>query len=510
MKEKFLCLSLMAVSAVFLTSCTDETDQDPYGGTLVLGMIADIQRADPHRQTGNPSNQVFSLITESLVQLDEQGRVSPGIAESWQVSDDAMEHTFFLRKGVLFHNHRELVADDVKQSYEHMKDPATRSPKRADFAIIERIEVIDRYTVKFFLKEPNAGFGATYFGGNAPIIPPETFDTDHPVGTGPFQFVEWKPRQHLKVRRFDHYWNAGLPHVEEIIFRPVVDDTVRYTGLLAGDLDFIFSLPFAQLPVLSSSPPPGIVPSIKGGSRWFFLNLHTQRGPLKDVRVRQAIAYALDKSTIMDGVSWGYARPEAQPYPPGSQWYYSDVEDPYLEPHLERARSLLQQAGYSEGFELIAIVRNETLIMDLAMLAQSQLAKVGIAVKLEVMDRASHLARQRQHDFDLNPGHMGFFPDPGEIFYRLNHTGVPDNWGLYSNPDFDELVERGRRTVNLTARREIYRQALDILNKEVHFIYLGHLPVAQAWRSRVHGLKTNIRGDIAFHGGGMAYAWIEE
>lgn len=510
MKEKFLCLSLIAVSAVFFTSCTDQTNQDPYRGTLVLGMIADIQRADPHRQTGNPSNQVFSLITESLVQLDEQGRVSPGIAESWQVSDDAMEHTFFLRKGVLFHNHRELVADDVKQSYEHMKDPATRSPKRADFAIIERIEVIDRYTVRFYLKEPNAGFGATYFGGNAPIIPPETFDTDHPVGTGPFQFVEWKPRQHLKVRRFDRYWNAGLPHVEEIIFRPVVDDTVRYTGLLAGDLDFIFSLPFAQLPVLSSNPPPGIVPSIKGGSRWFFLNLHTQRGPLKDVRVRQAIAYALDKSTIMDGVSWGYAQPEAQPYPPGSQWYFSDVEDPYLEPHLERARTLLQQAGYSEGFELIAIVRNETLIMDLAMLAQSQLAKVGIAVKLEVMDRASHLARQRQHDFDLNPGHMGFFPDPGEIFYRLNHTGVPDNWGLYSNPEFDELVERGRRTVDFAARKKIYRQALEILNEEVHFIYLGHLPVAQAWRSRVHGLKTNIRGDIAFYGGGMAYAWIEE
>ncbi len=116
MKEKFLCLSLITVAAVFFTSCTDQTNQDPYGGTLVLGMIADIQRADPHRQTGNPSNQVFSLITESLVQLDEQGRVSPGIAESWQVSDDAMEHTFFLRKGVLFHNHRELVADDVKQS----------------------------------------------------------------------------------------------------------------------------------------------------------------------------------------------------------------------------------------------------------------------------------------------------------------------------------------------------------------------------------------------------------
>ena len=354
MIKKFLGLSLIVASAVFSSDCADQTDRDPHGGTLVLGMIADIQRADPHRQTGNPSNQVFSLITESLVELDEQGRVSPGIAESWQVSGDAREHTFFLRKGVLFHNNREMVADDVKQSYLHMQDPATGSPKRADFAMIERIEVVDRYTVKFYLNEPNAGFGATYFGGNAPIIPPETFDTDHPVGTGPFQFVEWKPRQHVRVRRFNHYWKAGLPYVEEIIFRPVVDDTVRYTGLLAGDLDFIFSLPFALLPALSNSPPSGIVPAIQGGSRWFFLNLQTQRGPLKEVRVRQAIAYALDKSAIMEGVSWGYSQPEAQPYPPGSEWYFSDVEDPYLEPDLEEARSLLQQAGYSEGFELVA------------------------------------------------------------------------------------------------------------------------------------------------------------
>ncbi|MDA2934991.1 ABC transporter substrate-binding protein, partial [Acidobacteria bacterium AH-259-D05] len=452
MKGKLVYLIAVSILVGALGFISNAAAQQ-YGGTLVLGMIADIQRSDPHRQTGNPSNQVLSLITESLVELDEQGRVSPGLAESWKVSDDATQHTFFLRKGVLFHNNRELVANDVKKSYQHMRDPKTGSPKRADFEMIERIEVIDKYTVKFYLKEPNAGFGATYFGANAPIIPPETFDTNRPVGTGPFQFVEWKPRQHLKVKRFDKYWREGLPYVDEIIFKPVVDDTVRYTGLLAGDLDFVFSLPFAQLPVLSKRPPAKIVPSIKGGSRWFFLNLHTQRGPLKDVRVRRAIAYALDKKTIMDGLSWGFAHPEAQPYPPGSQWYFSDVQDPYQQANLIEARRLLQQAGHSGGFRLVAIVRNETLIRDLAVLVQAQLRKIGIDVKLEVMDRASHLARQNKHDFDLNPGHMGFFPDPGEIFYRLNHSGVPDNWGLYSNPEFDELVEQGRRTMDVSKRR---------------------------------------------------------
>jgi peptide/nickel transport system substrate-binding protein len=475
---------------------------------MTLGMIADIQRLDPHRQTGNPTNQVLSLITESLLEMDENGVISPGLAESWEASGDSKEWTFKMRRGVMFHNGREMVADDVKKSYDHIRDPKTQSPKRGNFDLIDRIEVVDRYTVKFYLKEPAAGFGAEYFGGNAPIIPPETFDTNRPVGTGPFEFVEWKPRQYLKAKRFKNYWRKGRPYLDEIIFRPITDDTVRYTGLRTGDIDFDFSLDFAELPKLLKKPPEGVVLSVKGGSRWFYVNLQTQRGPLKDVRVRQAIAYAINKKDIMNGLTWGLARPEAQPYPSTSEWYMADVKD--RETDLPQAKKLLEEAGYGKGLQLVTIVRNETPIMNLVTLLQAQLKQVGIDLSLEVMDRATHQRRQTKHDFDVNPGHLGFYADPDAIYARYNSTGEPNNYGGYSNPDFDKLMEEGRRTANKPKRKEIYRKALLILNRDLPFVFLGHLPVAQGWRSNIKGFKTNIRGDIAFHGGGVAHAWIEK
>lgn len=506
--------------AVTIFVCTfglvGESGAQKYGGKLVLGMIADVRTLDPHRQTGNPTNQVLSLITPGLVEMGEDGKISPGVAESWKASSDAREFTFFLRKGVMFHNGREMVADDVKKSYDHIGDPKTRSPKRGNFKVIKRIEVIDKYTVKFYLKEPFSAFGSAFFGGNAPIIPSETFDTKRPVGTGPFEFVEWKPRQYLKVKRFKNYWKKDkkgnrLPYLDEVIFKPITDDTVRYTGLRAGDLDFVFSLPFAQVPGLLKKAPKGIVPAIKAGSRWFYVNLHTKRGPLKDVRVRQAIAYALDKKAIMDGLTWGISGPEAQPYPPTSEWYLRNVRDPYQEQDLPKARKLLKEAGHTKGFQLVAIVRNETPIMNLATLVQAQLKKIGIDLKLEIMDRATHQGRQRKtHDFDVNPGHLGFYPDPDSIFYRFNHSGGRDSWGLYGNPEYDKLVEQARSTIDRAKRKEIYRKTLKMLHRDVHFIFLGHLPVAQAWRSHVKGLKTNIRGDIAWDKGGIAYAWIEK
>lgn len=508
MKKRFTGLLALLSLAVVLEFSSSAWAQK-YGGTLTLGMIADILKLDPHRQTGNPTNQVLSLVTESLLELSEKGDIAPGLAESWKASPDAREWTFTLRKGVMFHNGRELVAEDVKKSYDHIGDPKTNSPKLSDFEMIKRIDVIDKYTVKFILDGPVAGFGASYFGGNAPIIPPETFDKDLLVGTGPFEFVEWKPRQYFRAKRFKNYWKKGLPYVDEVIFRPITDDTVRYTALRAGDVDFAFSLPFAEVPNLLKKAPDGIVPSIKAGDRWFYLNLHTQRGPLKDVRVRQAIAHALDKKAIMDGLTWGLATPEAQPFPPGGQWYFP-IKDPYAKPDLAKARKLLEEAGHGKGISLIAIVRNETLIMNLATLAQAQLKKVGVDLKLEVMDRATHQSRQRKNDFDINPGHLGFYPDPDRNFYNYNHSTDPNNYGLYNSPEYDKLVDEGRRTADGAKRKEIYRKAVEVMNRDLHFIYLGHLPVAQAWRSHVKNMKTNIRGDIAFHNGGVAYAWIEK
>jgi peptide/nickel transport system substrate-binding protein len=457
------------------------------------------------------------LVTESVVDFDEHCNVVPGVADSWKISADASEYTFFLRKGVRFHNGRELLAEDVKKNYEHFMDPKTGAPDLGDFqAAINRIEAVDKYTVKFHLKGPNAGFFNLLRPTNAFITAEESFEAKppRPIGTGPFEFVEWQPRQYLKLRRFKNYWKKdkngnALPYVDEVILKPITDDTVRYTALRTGDVDWVWELPFEQVPEVMKANQSAIVAAVRPGVRWFYLMFQTQRGPLKDARVRQAIASALNKKNIMDGLTWGVATPEAQPFAPGSQWYFP-VKDPYGEGDLEKARKLLKEAGYEKGLQLDTIVRNESVIMNLTTLAQAQLKKAGIDLKLQLMDRATHQARQGKGDWDVNPGHLSYCPDPDCIYYRFWLSTQRSNYARYNNPEYDKLMEEGRRTSDVAKRKEIYRKGLDLLTRDLPIVFLGHLPVAQASRSHVKNLKTNCRGDVRWSEGGVSHAWIEK
>ncbi len=515
MKKKSMS-TVAATVFIFVLGLAVNSGAQKYGGTLTLGMYSDIQNPDLHRTTGNPTSQMGILIAEGLVEYDEQCNAVPGVAESWKANEDATEYTFFLRKGIRFHNGRELTAEDVKKSSEHIANPKTRSPRAGGFKSVDRIEAVDTHTVKFYLKGPDAAFPDALVSLIAFITAEESFEAKppRPIGTGPFEFVEWQPRQYVKLKRFKNYWKKDkdgnrLPYVDEVILKPIVDDTVRYTMLRTGDVDWIFELPFEQVPELTKKTPPGIVTAIKGGVRWFFLMFQTQRGPLKDVRVRQAIASALDKKAIMDGLTWGIATPEAQPYFRGSEWYFP-IKDPYAKPDLEKARRLLREAGYEKGVQLVTIVRNETVIMNLATLAQAQLKKAAIDLKLELIDRATHTARQEKGDWDVNPGHLAFYSDPDNIYGDYMYgKSLRSNYGRYNNPEYDKLMEEGRRISDTAKRKEIYRKGLEILTRDVPYVFLGHLPVAQASRSRLKNMKTNCRGDVRWSGGGADHAWIE-
>lgn len=514
MKKRFIGPVLLGLF-VFGSGFAINGEAQKYGGTLTLGMYADILTPDLHRWTGNSTAQVAMLITERLVNYNEASSYVPSLAESWKLSPDASEYTFFLRKGVLFHNGRELTAEDIRKNIEHLKDEKTKSPRGAEFVTIKRIEVVDKYTIKFYLTEPDVGFLRVI--QIAYITAPESFESKppHPIGTGPFEYVEWRPRQYVKLKKFKNYWkkdNSGnaLPYVDEVILKPILDDAVRWTSLRSGDVDWVWTFPVEQIPEIRKSTPPGIAPAVRGGVRWIHLGLNAANGPCKDVRVRQAIAYAIDKKAIMDGLTWGVAPPEAQMYPPGSEWYIKGLKDPYGKPDLAKARQLLKEAGYEKGVRLNTIVRNETFIINLATLAQAELKKVGIDLQLEMMDRASHEARQIQNKFDVNPSHQTFVDDPDGIYYPYFHSKGGRNYAKYSNPEFDKLVDAGRRMVDTAKRKETYGRALEILNRDLPNLYLGHYPIAQASRTYLKNMKTNSRGDVSWSEGGASYAWLEK
>jgi len=488
-----------------------------YGGTATLGMYSDIHTPDLHRTVGNPTAQYGILVAEGLVGFDKDCNFVPGLAESWEVSPDIAEWTFHLRKGVLFQNGREFTAEDVKKNIEHFQDKKTKSPRRGDFKTIKEVVPIDKYTVKFILTQPNAAFLVALRPTVAFMTAPESFESNppHPIGTGPYEFVEWKPRQYLKLKRFNHYWRKDkkgnqLPYIDELILKPIKDDAVRWTALRTGDVDWVWALPFEQIPQIKNHPPEGIVPSITGGVRWIHLQLHLKNSPLEDLRVRQAMAYALDKKAIMDGLTWGVAAPENQIYPKGSQWYIEGTKDIYAKPNLEKARQLLKEAGYANGVKLKAIVRNETFIANLATLVQAQLKPVGIDMQLQMLDRASHQAVQTKHQFDVNPTHLTYVPDPDGTYLRFLVTGKDRNHGEYSNPEYDKYLEEMRLTVDYKKRKESLRKALLILQHDLPMIFLGHYPIAQASRKHLKNMITNSRGDTNYINGGFSEAWIEK
>ncbi len=516
MQKNLLSLAVAIALASVFGWAQDGSAQKP-GGTLTLGMYSDISNTDLHRTSGNSTSQFGLLIAEGLVEYDEQCNAVPGVAKSWKASPDATEYTFTLRQGVMFHNGRELTAEDVKKSYEHIMDPKTRSPRSGGFKTVKRVEAVDKYTLTFYLTGPDASFLDELVSLVGFITAEESFEAkpSRPIGTGPFEFVEWQPRQHVKLKRFANYWKKNskgnrLPYVDEVILKPMVDDTVRYTALRTGDVDWIFELPFEQVPGLKKNPPAGVVLAIKPGMRWLYLMLQTQHGPLKDARVRQAIAYALDKKGIMNGLTWGIGSPGTQPYTPGSQWYFP-IQDPYAKPDPERARKLLKESGYDKAVKLDTIVRNETIIMNLATLAQAQLKKAGIELQFQVMDRATHQARQEKGDWDVNPGHLAYYSDPDSVYGNYMYGKSPrTNYGRYKNPEYDILIEEARRISDTGKRKELYRKGLELLIRDVPYVFMGHLPVAQAARSYVKNMKTNCRGDVRWFGGGVDHAWIEK
>ncbi len=231
------------------------------GGTLVVAVAADPDGLDPHKTVAAATFQITRNIYDTLVQTDEKGRIVPDLALSWAPSADGLTWTFTLRQGVRFHNGRTMTAADVKYSFERLLAPETASPRAKDFAVIKSIAAPDDKTVVFELKSPSAAFLSNLAYGWAAIVPQEAAATlrDHPVGTGPFQFVEWVKDSHVALKRFDGYFLPGVPYLDAATFRVITDPAARMAALRAGEVDVIPELPAQDVAAVRQDPDLNII-----------------------------------------------------------------------------------------------------------------------------------------------------------------------------------------------------------------------------------------------------------
>lgn len=509
MKKYRVTFSCLIVTA-FLMMPSICLGKPKYGGKLIFGVRNPIKQMDPHKGTLALEGQIYTLLGNSLVDTDKNFEPRPALSESWEDSADGKEWTFHLRKGVKFHNGREFTSTDVKWNFDRIMDPKTGSLFRKRWAVLDSITVVDRYTVKLTLKRPSGSVLANFSGGANTLIfiAPECVNADgsvtQPIGTGPFQFIEWKPQEHIKLKRFKEYWVNGLPYLDEINIKPVRDDIVRLNAVQTGDLIMSYFLPVEEVAKLEKKPQKTVhymsVP-IRG---FEIIHFNTAKPPFNDIRVRQAVAYGIEKQEIMIGATLGFGKTVNQPFSQESFWY-CDV--PQTVRDIRKARALLKEAGYPNGLEVTLSAGADE---EVAQVIQAQLMEIGMNVKILMTDFPTYITRVIKGKFQL--GILGTLPwaDPDSFYPTMfDPQGAWSVLTKYKNPQIVQLIKQGAEELDPEKRKEIYTKVVKIYIEEAPAIFTHSYPDAYSWQSYVKGFEPHIAGAFSYSGGGFPYIWFD-
>lgn len=487
-----------------VTATPEPADAIKRGGILAAAISADPEGLDPHVTSAYSSFEVLINIYNTLVGADENLNITPMLAESWEVSDDNLTWTFHLREGVKWHNGRELTADDVIYSYERILDPETGSGNAWHLSLVDSMEAPNDLDVVIHLSAPSPNLLAMLAGPMMSIVPKEIVDdgtiSTHPIGTGAFRFVEYVPGDHVTLEANPDYWEKGLPYVDGVVFKPIPDETVRVTNLLAGEVDWVDGIPPSRVTEMATSGEV-IVGKVNAGDYWY-IGVNTTRKPFDDVRVRQAIAYAIDRKEVTEAAMWDIATANQGPIPSNSFWY-NDYQ-PY-DQDLDKARQLLAEAGYPNGFdtEFMPTTAYEETVRA-AQVLQAQLSQIGINAEIRTLEWTTWLQEEGEGNFDMYLcGWLNMY-DPDQYFYSQHHSGEIYNFTGYSNPKADELMEAGRVETDLAARKAIYDELQKIIIDDSPYIYLYNPAKVHAWQPYVRGYV--VYGDGAIH---LKSVWLQ-
>jgi peptide/nickel transport system substrate-binding protein len=464
------------------------------GGTLRVGFSEAPVDLDPQTSTNLGDAQILENIYRGLTRYKSPTdlEIVGDIAESWTVSPDELTWTFKLRPGVKFHNGREVTADDVKFSIDRIRDPHTVATARSDFEPVKGVQVVDPRTVAFHLKRPYSILPEVLqIPAWSAIIPKEAVAQlkTEPVGTGPFKFKSSVRNTSLTLERFSDYWNKPKPLVDQLVFTFIPDENARVEALRSGQVDLIDSVPLAQAKVLQKNPSLSVA---SFGSSWVDeFGMNTKRKPLDDVRVRQAIAYALNKDEITKAATFGLGKPADTMVAPVSPIKLDAKGLPY---DPARAKDLLKQAGLAGGFDMEFAPCGGDAFPQMRRAGQviaSELQAVGIRAKLTNLEAGIWVDKViTKHDYDAFICGLINGLDPDGHSYRYFRSDGAFNFSQYAaSPQLDRLLDEGRQVRDAQRRGQIYSQAWTMINRDVPWISLYSVPGIVAGRQNVRGFE---------------------
>lgn len=477
------------------------------GGTMRVGMDADNTTMDPHRSTAAVDRQVYNNIYGKLMDIDTKFGIVPQLAQSWEIKDGGLTYVFKLRRGVKFHDGSDFTAEIVKWNFDRMRDPALASPRRSEIAPVKDVKVVDPYTVEITLTAPFTPFLSVLTDRAGMMISKaavEKFGDDYarnPVGTGPFRFVEWVKDDHLTLKRFDGYWEKGLPYLDEVIYRPIPDTSVRFTAMRTHQVDFMHQI--HPKDVKDAKAERGLKVSEIPSLWWQGIHLNNQVAPFTNKALRQAIWYAVDRTVIQRVVYYNLGASAWSPFPPSMWAQDRDFTD--WKRDLARAKAKLAEGGMPNGLSFTIKGWNQPTQIQELQIVQAQLKEIGVEMKIELLEFGKLLADLNSNNFvALRIGWSGR-PDPDGNAHVFLHSKGGLNRVRYNNPKMDELLEKARSEVDQAKRKALYTEVTRLAAEDAPYIWLLHDPEVKVWAENVKGFEHIGDGMIRLKG-----VWLEK
>jgi peptide/nickel transport system substrate-binding protein len=480
-------------------SCGGKPDR----GTLTMIIESSPTNLDPRVGIDAYSERIDNLIFDDLLTRDEHFHVQPGLAESWDIPDP-LTYIFHLRHGVRFHDGRPLTSRDVKFTFDSVLHGQIVTTKAAAYRYVDRVEAPDDFTVIFRLKQPFVTLLWNVSDGAMGIVPYGSGSevTSHPIGSGPFRFVEAELDKQVVIERNADYWGEKA-HLERVRLAVVPDTTTRALELRKGSADLEINALTGDM-VLSLQRESNLEVLRAPGSMLNYLALNCRDPILRDLRVRQALAYAINRQPLLHYLRQGFGRLAASVLPPESWAYNADV--PRHDYNPERARQLLDEAGYPARngvrFHLTMKTSTEEDPRLLAAVMQQQLRDVGVALDIRTFEFATFFSDVTKGLFQLySLRWVGGNEDPDIFEYAFDSDKFPPhgaNRSFYSNSRLDALVDRGRSELDEGVRKQIYAEIQTIVAQEMPYINLWYQDNVLVHSKRVRHLTLNPSGNYDF------------
>lgn len=521
-KKLIAIVSLALVSSMFFTACGSNPSsnsaaaQSAAGSTagtaakskdndLVIAMSESVLTLDPHNMSSTTTISANRTMYESLLTFDKDMKIVPLLAKSYEVSKDSLVYTFKLQTGVKFTDGTDFNAQAVKANIDRAMDEKNNLKVKKYFAKVQDVKCTDDSTIQITLKEPYSVFinKMTNFGIVSPkAIQDGTKLATTAVGTGPYKFKEWTQGDHLTVVRNEGYWGTK-PTVDSLTFKVVPESGARIAMLQTGEADMAYPMPPEQIKAVDGTKDIKVasVPS----NIMYYVTLNMSKKPFNDVRVRQAMNYAIDKDAFIKAVYGGYGDHATSPMASTTQYYSKQEEYAF---NIQKAKDLLKEAGYPDGFSISIWSDNTSDSVKGMQFINQQLAQVGIKVEVVPMegatlgDKINEAKTAAESKIDM--WYVNWSPSTGDadgalraLFYSKNIPPVNANTAYYNNPTIDKLLDQGLAESDPTKLATIYSEAQKTIWNDAPWLFLGQPVVQYGIKSYVSNVYMLADGSIA-------------